>query len=419
MLSVKAGLKWAFYGLYLFPVCALIHGHWNQGQVHAAESGRFKFSGEYGLWVEVRDTQVDVHWLTAKQDSGFLEVLYRGRVLLEFSTPESQAHRATFDSRNLDPLTIRYGSATTASDRHETVLYLQEEDPDYVFDKVDSIYVLGDLHGEFENLKELLIKANLVDFELNWRGGRRHLVALGDIFDRGHDVTKTLWFLYKLERQARIAGGRVHVVLGNHEIMTFCNDLRYLSGKENLIGQLHGTTYSNLFNVRHSLLGRWLASKPGLIKINEILFAHGGVDPVYRDWTLQAFNDSLRAFMQEDMFQDLLQDSVQLATRADSIRYYRRLIFFFDENSVFWNRAYVMSDTLKNELKDILKRFKSRVHVVAHTALPTIRQFYDGKVIAVDLRRPATEILLLVGRKTKKMKRFKISLQGVVIPLTS
>ena len=241
-------------------------------------------------------------------------------------------------------------------------------------------------------------------------------MALGDIFDRGHNVTKTLWFLYKLERQALAAGGQVHVVLGNHEIMTFCDDLRYLSGKERLIAQLHGTDYANLYNVRHSLLGKWLATKPGIIRINEILFAHGGVGPHYQNWTIESFNDSLRTFLQEDIFQYLLRDSVATAP-VDSVKYDQRLYFFFAENSPFWHRGYVLSDSLAKPLKGVLKKFKSRVHVVAHTALPTISEFYDGTVIAVDLRRPATEILLLVGRKTKKMKRFKIDLQGGLAPL--
>ena len=47
------------------------------------------------------------------------------------------------------------------------------------------------------------------------------MVFLGDLFDRGNDVVRTLWFIYRLEREARKQGGAIHVVLGNHEIMTF------------------------------------------------------------------------------------------------------------------------------------------------------------------------------------------------------
>ena len=71
-------------------------------------------------------------------------------------------------------------------------------------------------------------------------------------------MTKTLWFLYGLERQAEAAGGKVHVVLGNHEIMVLVNDLRYVSQKELAISEGHGIPYAGLFDGRSSVLGKWL-----------------------------------------------------------------------------------------------------------------------------------------------------------------
>ena len=166
-----------------------------------------------------------------------------------------------------------------------------------MFTNIDSIYVLGDIHGRFDILSKLLQNARVIDSNLNWIANQKHLVALGDIFDRGQDVTRTVWFLYKLERQAKEQGGRVHVVLGNHEIMTFGNDLRYLSGKEKLIANMYNISYSEMYSPRHSILGKWLAQKPGILKINKALFAHGGITPDYNVISIQAFNDSLRTFL--------------------------------------------------------------------------------------------------------------------------
>ena len=73
----------------------------------------------------------------------------------------------------------------------------------------------------------------------------------------------------------------------------------------------------------------------------------------------------------------------------DSIRFYRRLAFFYGGNSLFWHRGYVQSDTLQQDLKKILNEFKSNVLVVAHTPVLTISELYEGKIIAVDLsKRP-------------------------------
>ncbi len=41
----------------------------------------------------------------------------------------------------------------------------------------------------------------------------------GDMFDRGDQVTECLWLVYALEETAKAAGGYVHFILGNHELM--------------------------------------------------------------------------------------------------------------------------------------------------------------------------------------------------------
>ncbi len=48
------------------------------------------------------------------------------------------------------------------------------------------------------------------------------------------------------------------------------------------------------------------------------------------------------------------------------------------------------------ELDGVLDEFGAEIHVVAHTPVRSIQSRYDGKLLAVDLERPATEMLLLV-----------------------
>lgn len=378
---------------------------------------KFQLNGEYGLWIQRADNNVNVHWITAAKDSGLFRAFVSGEQIFEVTTPASYGHRAAF-STDAENLSIRYGSLSHRDDIHETEIYLGQAPvtkAKSVFSKVDSIYVLGDIHGEFDRLTNLLLKAGFINSELNWSGNKRHIVALGDIFDRGHDVTRTLWFLYKLERQAAQTGGMVHVILGNHEIMIFSNDLRYLSGKERLIATTHDANYAEMYSPRTSLLGQWLARKPALLKIDSALFAHGGVTPPYTALSIEAINDSVEAFLQEDVFYSLLQGSVPAG--VDSSKFYNRLAFFYADDSIFWHRGYVSSNTLKDDLKKVLKAFKAKVQVIAHTPVQSIRTFYDGKVIAVDLNKPATEMLLLVRDGKNKFKRFKVTLEGAVEPI--
>ena len=49
-----------------------------------------------------------------------------------------------------------------------------------------------------------------------WAGGKAHLVQTGDITDRGPDSARIIRHLAGL---ARHAGGFIHLLIGNHELM--------------------------------------------------------------------------------------------------------------------------------------------------------------------------------------------------------
>jgi len=357
--------------------------------------------------------ELGVGWLTSGAEEGVLEVISEGRLVHRVETPFRQAHFATFPRPIGDSVLLRYGGLAAAEDLHETMLYLNEDGPrpPAVLTDVDSIFVVGDVHGEFERVLGLLGNAGLIDANRSWVGGERHVVFLGDIFDRGLEVTRVLWFLYGLEHQARAAGGGSHIVLGNHETMIFTEDIRYVTTKEQLIARLHGTSYTRLFDIRHSLLGRWLVGRPGVMKVNRVLLAHGGVAPGSSPRSIETVNDSMRTFMSEDLFYlwgdttvalvsdsataELVGDQYSRVIVMDPAAVARRTAILFDETGILWFRGYVESDTLGAALDDVLEEFGAQIHVVAHTPLSTIAARYDGKLLAVDLERPATEMLLL------------------------
>ena len=382
-----------------------------------------RFDGEYGLFVRFAGEALEVRWLTAREAPGYLRALTQdGTVLEDRETPTGIGHLVSFPRPAVPSVILEYGAREDEEDRHRTRIWLTDgppvETPSYA--GIDSLFVLGDLHGEFDTLVELLQQAGLIDPKLRWSAGHSHLVLLGDLFDRGPDVTRLLWFVYRLERQAAAAGGRVHTVLGNHEIMIMTNDLRYVSGKEFLVAQRHQAEYSDLFNPRTSVLGRWLASKPALLRIDDALFAHGGVTPEYATYSLRDFQDSLTTFLSEELFLHWTdsvywEDSASVAA-FDSAALLRRYRFFFVPASVFWYRGYVRSDTLAAPLSAVLRHFESVVHVVGHTPLPAIVERYEGSLIAVDLDQPATQMLLLV-RSEQGLKRYRYTLSGSVEPL--
>ncbi|MGH9391284.1 MAG: metallophosphoesterase, partial [Vicinamibacteria bacterium] len=91
---------------------------------------------------------------------------------------------------------------------------------------------IGDVHGAFDNMVAVLQTAGILDEKRKWKGGKAHLVQNGDIVDRGPHSRKAMDLLMELEEQAEKAGGRVHVLIGNHEAMNVVGILDLVSRQE-------------------------------------------------------------------------------------------------------------------------------------------------------------------------------------------
>ena len=94
------------------------------------------------------------------------------------------------------------------------------------------IVAVGDLHGDYSAWIDIARDAQLIDSANRWVGGRTVLVQTGDITDRGPDSLKIIRHLQKLDGEAKAAGGRIIVLLGNHEAMQVTGDFRYVTAGE-------------------------------------------------------------------------------------------------------------------------------------------------------------------------------------------
>lgn len=381
--------------------------------------------GEYGLYVAFADPGLEVRWLTDEERPGLVRAIVDGRVVAEQKTEPGTEHAARLRVRAPE-ITLEYGEAIPdgaggAAALHRTRIWMEPPPAEVDLTGHDSVFVFGDVHGEFDRVLWLLRLADLIDTELRWTGGGAAVAFLGDLFDRGEDVTRLLWFIHGLEREAQAAGGRVITLLGNHEAMVLTGDLRYLAPKEAMIADRHGMSYETMFDPERSILGRWIAAKPGLVRLDDLLLAHGGVSPAYLDYTLEEYQDTLATFIAEPLFTRWRDEAFLLEfareTRLDSAQIYRRYDFFFGSESVLWYRDLVLSDTLGGHLDAVLERFGARTHIVGHTPVRTIRESYGGKLIAADLLDPALEMLLLARRPEGGWDRFALPVDGSTRPL--
>ncbi len=202
---------------------------------------------------------------------------------------------------------------------------------DWRWSGVERVVAVSDVHGAYKAMTATLAKAGVLDEELGWNGGATHLVITGDILDRGPDSRKVMDLFMRLEGEAVDAGGRVHLLLGNHEVMNLIGDLRYVSKKEYAAFAddesqeererwfevyraskaadadpemlRHDFTRKNppgFFGLRRAFstqgeYGRWLMSKPLMVVINGTAFVHGGLSPLVAELGLDGINSELKS----------------------------------------------------------------------------------------------------------------------------
>lgn len=256
----------------------------------------------------------------------------------------------------------------------------QRIDPDAEFRRsprvdfsADSIAVLSDIHGQYHAARKLLINAGVMNDLHEWTYGRGHLVIVGDVFDRGPKVNETLWLIHNLQQDARAAGGHLHYLLGNHETMILSGDVRYLNNRYLTSLALLTTPYRDLYG-RQSYLGRWLRSLPLTVRINDMVFVHGGLskEMVQQIGSLRKINDTYHEFLID-------KDIEALTTNSDKLKLLK------GRQGPLWYRGYFTDvDFSQGDIDRILRKLKAERMVVGHTSFNAIQGYFDGKVIAVD-----------------------------------
>lgn len=278
------------------------------------------------------------------------------------------------------------------------------------FAGVTRIMAISDIHGEFDALVEFLEVAGVVDNALHWRWGDGHLVVDGDVFDRGDQVTECLWLFYQLEQEARSAGGRVHFLLGNHETMVLRRDLRYVNSKYlNGIVRRSRIHYDELYGPDMEL-GRWLRTLNTVVKVNDVLFVHGGMPPrlVEGGMSLAQINEMGRVNLDLRSYEVAFRDSV-------------RAFYGHTTSGPFWYRGYHRGEANRypqatdEDIDATLAAYGVSAIVVGHTEIDRVESLYGGRVYGIDV--PLNELGTFQGLLWEAGRFFRAEGDGSLTPL--
>jgi len=129
---------------------------------------------------------------------------------------------------------------------------LAETSEDYI-DLRDGqrLVCVGDVHGDLWALQDFLELAGVYDRSKDiWVGGDTIVVQCGDVLDRGMEELACYELLSKLSHQAPLSGvnggGKVILLIGNHEAMNALGQFQYVYENDNLNdGSGSGSSSSN------------------------------------------------------------------------------------------------------------------------------------------------------------------------------
>lgn len=283
------------------------------------------------------------------------------------------------------------------------------ETPPNTYDDGAPIIAVSDIESGFGAFRTFLVAHGVADGLMNWTFGNGHLVLVGDFVDRGASTTQVLWAIYRLEQSARAAGGRVHFIIGNHEIKNLQGNFQTADEKYFHIAGILGKQQHELF-ADDAVLGRWLASKNVVEVINGVAFAHGGLHPRLREFASSAeeINQVVRAGYRLPWYTPTAESTESFLRSSNT--------------GPAWYRGYFKDDLSPGQVEDGLQVVGARAIVVGHTLQGKVNARHGGRVFAIDVRHPKDYLTSFPIRRSEGLlirdgEYFRVLQDGSMRPL--
>lgn len=284
-----------------------------------------------------------------------------------------------------------------------------------IYPPVKRLIAIGDLHGD---LRVTLIALRLAKVipdnifpnnvqDIKWTGGDTWVVQLGDQIDRCRpdvwvkncvsDSDKVvddegnnmliIQIFQKLDAQAKLVGGRVLGMIGNHELMNVDRDFRYVSPKEFLEfvppnergrektddGLPYGFYHRmKVFERGGNIAKHYALQKKSITIIGKNLFIHGGLShDLASKYSLHEMNEIVKKWLlkqstpqEDEIFDEIFRDD--------------------DDMSPFWCRLYSEDDGMGentekgfNHLLEIINRRNKKLQPIERMILAHTPQFMN------------------------------------------
>lgn len=262
-----------------------------------------------------------------------------------------------------------------------------------VYPQQSRVVAIGDIHGDFPALISVLKVAGLISIvtpppdtdqfpwirgnNWAWTGGSTFVVQTGDQVDFGGrradspDVSserEVLEFMDLLDEAARLEGGAVISMLGNHEFMNAMREFGWASPKG--INDYGGIEQrSKAWSPGAPLISHLATTRPVVLKIGDVVFCHGGVEP-----NMAALNISTINFL----FREVLLGHDISASKKSAFRALQ------GSRGPLFSRAFAHPRLDCNDLQLSLDRLQARTMILGHTPGLKVVSYCSERVFVID-----------------------------------
>ena len=275
----------------------------------------------------------------------------------------------------------------------------------------DDIYIIGDIHGDYQCLLHCLIDLckvcnisnmfNDTEFStnnreyINWNiNNKSTIVFCGDMIHRKRFETILddecsdifiLKTLIRLKKEAISNGGNIILVSGNHEIMNIVTP-HY----DAYVSPMNIKT-NNLYFKNPDFVNTYIENSYAWIKLNDILITHAGLCSEYLDedkYSENTVNDI------NDEYKKCFKDLIHLKY-SKSVSY--SLFIKYDDNhekthNMFWCREWGYGTIDCNKLKKVLDKVNCEKMIIAHC--PQFANPKNPQMINFECKNNNNEYLL-------------------------
>lgn len=246
------------------------------------------------------------------------------------------------------------------------------------------IVVIGDLHADIGVTRQVFQLAGATDANDAWIGGSLTIVQLGDFIGRSDDDREVLDFIFAIRDKAEAGGGKVHALIGNHEVFGARVDNQAVG--RNPFAAFEALQGLNLDDPRLRRLpenqrargaalmsggpyAKRLAEFPAVLKLGETIFVHAGVLPRWAEYGIDRINAEVSEWFMGNITEP---NSTRGVDNGDKVMWTRQLSY-----DVGYYDCTVLDESLR-----ILG---AKRMIVAHTVRPEITSDCNDKLWAIDV----------------------------------